>query len=150
MDEKTRLSRGFVVSMTIKSFKRHENVVVHLFRANWNQAEESSYPWEQILGDPIKTGQNCDPGGSRKVFLETFSKEEKEYLISYLHDRYQDKLSAIEVGEIPLPIPLGLAPLSEIQDGGPFGILRLEDVPNYPLEFTVHGIYNLSSHNPLE
>ncbi len=140
--------RGYVLSMVISQFRGHKDVEVHLFRSHWEGEEESQYDWEKLLGQPLHKDQPIDPEGSRKVFLETFSQTEKKALLSYLQERYADRLSAVKANLLPLPIPIGLTPLSSVAEDERFGRIHLHKIPNYPLEFAVEGLFSLSQHKP--
>lgn len=140
------VDRGYVVSMVVSKFRGHKDVEIHLFRAQCSPQEASSYEWEKLLGDPVRRDQPIDPEGSRNVFLETFSRREKEALISYLQDRYADKLTSVKASLLPLPIPMGLTPLSSVAEDQRFGRIHLHKIPHYPLEFAVDGLFSLSQH----
>lgn len=140
------VGRGFVVSMVVSNFRGHKDVEIHLFRAQWEAEEESQYDWEKILGEPMRRDQPIDPEGSRQVFLETLNREEKDALISYLQRRYADRLSAIKVSLLPLPIPIGMTPLSSVAENQQFGRIHLHKIPKYPLQFAIEGLFSLSQH----
>lgn len=144
--KKPELDRGYVISIVISNFKQHKDVEVHLFRAKWDLEEYSAYDWPEIIGNPIKGAKNIDPMSARKVLLETFTEKEKDEIIHYLQERYQDRLKEIRISVLQLPIPLGLVGLSEIEPQGDIGIIEFEKIPNYKLDFPVHGIYNLKIH----
>ncbi len=145
-DQKLTLDRGYVISIVISNFKQHKDVEVHLFRAKWDPEEYAAYDWPDIIGNPIPQAKEIDPISARKVLLETFSEQEKDQIIQYLKERYKILLKEIRVSVLQLPIPLGLIGLSEIEPQGDIGIIEFEKVPNYPLDFPVHGIYNLKMH----
>ena len=144
--QEPEVDRGYVVSMVVSKFRGHKDVEIHLFRAQSSSQEASSYDWGKLLGDPIRRDQPIDPEGSRQVFLETFSRGEKEALISYLQDRYAHKLTSIKISLLPLPIPMGLTPLSSVAEDQRFGRIHLHKIPHYPLEFDVDGLFSLSQH----
>ncbi len=144
--EKPQLDRGYVISIVIKNFKQHRNVDVHLFRPSWDPEEYQSYDWPEIIGNPLPGVENIDPISSRKVLLETFTEEEKDAIVEYLAKRYETRLKRIRVGIIYLPIPLGLVALSEVEPQGDLGIIKFEEIPNYTLPFSFHGLYNLAKH----
>ena len=133
--------RGYVLSMVVANFRGRQNVEIHLFRPEWNAAEESAYTWDKLLGEPLHKDQPIDPEGSRKVFLETLSRKEKDVLLTYLQDRYADRLVSVQASLLPLPIPIGLTPLSAVAEDERFGCIHLNKVPNYPLDFPIHGLY---------
>ncbi len=140
------LDRGYVISIVIKNFKQHKDVEVHLFRPKWDPEEYSLYDWPEIIGNPIPQAKEIDPISSRKILLETFNEEEKNGIVEYLKDRYQTRLKEIRISTLNLPIPLGLTGLSEIKPQGSIGIIEFEKIPNYPLTFPFHGLYDLSRH----
>lgn len=145
--QKPEFDRGVVLSMVVSQFRGHKDVEIHLFRAHWDADEEAHYDWEKLLGEPLRMDQPIDPKGSRQVFLETLSMEEKETLITYLQERYADRLRSIKASLLPLPIPIGLTPLSSVAEGQRFGRIHLHKVPNYPLQFAVDGLFSLSQHS---
>ena len=138
--------RGFAVSMVVSHFRGHKDVEIHLFRAHWDAEEESRYAWEKLLGEPLRRDQPIDPESSRHVFLETLNREEKDALLDYLQRRYADRLSAIKVSLLPLPIPIGLTPLSSVAQDQRFGRIHLHKIPNYPLQFAIDGVFSISQH----
>ena len=140
--------RGYVLSMVVSQFRGHKDVEIHLFRSHWEGNEEGQYDWERLLGQPIRKDQPIDPEGSREVFLETFSRAEKESLLSYLQERYADRLTSVKASLLPLPIPIGLTPLSSVAEDQRFGRIHLHRVPNYPLRFAVEGLFSLGQHQP--
>lgn len=143
------IDRGFSVSMIIKSFKGRRNVEVHLFRPEWDEAEEADYRWDQLLGDPVSPDVVADPAGSRKVFMESFTPGERDAIIAFLKETYADKLVSIVSRPLSFPIPLGLVPLSSIPEGKDIGIIRFEKIPSYRLGIPMHGLYDLSQHEPM-
>jgi hypothetical protein len=96
----------------------------------------------------MRMDQSIDPEGSRQVFLETLSMGEKESLIAYLRERYADRLQSIKASLLPLPIPIGLTPLSSVAEDQRFGRIHLHKIPNYPLQFAVDGLFSLTQHPP--
>ncbi len=148
--EVPQLDRGYVISIVIKNFKQHRDVDVHLFRPSWDPEEYQAYDWPDIVGNPLPGVDKIDPISSRKVLLETFTRQEKDTIVEYLKDRYNTRLKRIRVGIIYLPIPLGLVALSEIEPQGEIGIIKFEEIPNYPLSFPFHGLYNLAQHPLVE
>ncbi|HMB32151.1 MAG TPA: hypothetical protein VKN82_10030 [Desulfohalobiaceae bacterium] len=146
-DQTPPVDRGYALSIVITTFRGHEDVEVHLFRPNWQEEELAVYDWQQILGDPIRKDREIDPTGSRKVLVETFNSSEKDIILEYLENRYASRLKSIKVSVIPFPIPMGLVPLSEIPQQKNIGLIRFDEIPNYPLNFPFHGIYDLSRHN---
>ncbi|GAB6887299.1 hypothetical protein JCM13304A_07970 [Desulfothermus okinawensis JCM 13304] len=149
-EEQPLLDRGYVISIVITNFKQRRNVEVHLFRPSWDAEEYAQYDWPEIIGNPLPGAKEIDPISSRKVLLETFNQEEKDKIVNYLKERYKDRLKEIRVSILGLPIPLGLVGLSEIKPQGDIGIIEFEKIPNYPLDFVFHGLYNLSRHEEIK
>lgn len=140
------IDRGYVISIVINSFKGFKYVQVHLFRPTWDVQEEEVYDWERLLGNPVRPDQPVDPTGSRQVIMETFTRPEKQELLQYLGRHYQNKLESITVRALQFPVPMGLYPLSAVQEQGKIGKIRFDQLPNYDLDFQVHGLYDLSKH----
>jgi hypothetical protein len=143
------VKKGYTISLIIKKFKGHKDVEVHLFRPDWDEKEALSYDWTKLLGDPIDRDAPIDPLSSRKVLLESFTIEERNMITDYMKKRYVSRLSAINSRPLDFPIPLGLIPLSEIPEDDDIGCIRFEEIPNYTLPFSVHGLYILSQHEPI-
>ncbi len=141
--------RAWVVSMAIKSFKGRKNVTVHLFRADVDVAEMDQYNWDKLLGDPFDPDIKPDPDLSKQVLLEAFTPQERDQLLEYLKSRYQDRVNEVTACPLNLPIPLGLPPLSSIPEGKTIGFIRFNQIPNYTLDFSVHGFYDLAQHDPI-
>ena len=148
-DQSLPTDRAWVVSMTIKSFKGRKDVDVHLFRSDYDEAEMETYDWDKILGDPYDPEVKPDPELSKCVLLEAFTSTERDALLAYLKERYEDRVSAITACPLNLPIPLGLPPLSSIPEGKAIGFIRFDQIPNYTLDFPVHGFYDLAQHEPM-
>lgn len=147
------VDRAWVVTMTIKSFKGRKNVDIHLFRAGYDAETEGldpKYDWNVLIGDPMHPEMDLDPLKTRLTVFESFTIEERDQLIQYIKDRYDERVSSIIAGPLDLPIPLGLPPLSSIPEGKTMGFIRFEKIPNYTLPFVVHGFYDLSQHQPLQ
>ncbi|WP_028574086.1 hypothetical protein [Desulfonatronovibrio hydrogenovorans] len=142
------LDRAYVVSVVIKSFKGRRNVEVHLYRPTWKRSEEDSCNWELILGGSLQ-GKESDLSKSRKVVMESFTEEERDILVDYLEGRYSAKLAAINSMPLSFPVPPGLNPLSGMPENENLGRIRFDQIPNYPLSFAVHGVYDLSMHSPI-
>jgi hypothetical protein len=145
--------RAYVVSVVIRSFKGRRDVEVHLFRpadasSDGGAAEGAGYPWDRLLGEPVEPGRD-DPEGSRKMVLESFTRDERDRLVEYLKERYADRLEAIESRALDFPVPLGLAPLSSVPEGKSIGFIRFDAIPNYTLDFPVRGLYDLARHRPI-
>lgn len=143
------VERAYVISMVIKSFKGRRNVEVHLFRPEFDPQEEQSYDWDTLLGDPVHPELEVDLQKSKRIILESFTKEERDQIVEYLKERYANRLERIESGPLDLPVPLGIPPLSSIPGGKTIGFIHFEAVPNYTLTFPVHGFYDLAQHKPL-
>jgi len=140
--------RAYVLTMTIKTFKGRRDVKVHLFRPVTDEAEFAAYPWANLLGDAIEPGHD-DPEGSKRVLLEAFTRAERDQALDYIQERYAERVSEATSRPMNFPIPKGLVPLSAIPEGKSIGVIRLSDLPNYPLPFPMHGLYDLSQHAPL-
>jgi hypothetical protein len=143
------VDRGYVVSMVVASFKGFENVEVHLYKPRWDESEAGSFNWESLLGEPIRPNAPVDSDGSRKVLLESFSAWERNQVLEYLQKRYSDKLESVSTSVMDFPVPLGLTPLCEVPETETIGRIHLEAVPNFELDFPVHGLYDLSRHQPI-
>ncbi|EPR44103.1 hypothetical protein dsx2_1847 [Desulfovibrio sp. X2] len=143
------IDRGFSLSMVIKSFKGRRNVEVHLFRPEWTAEEQENYRWELMLGGPVAPNVPPDPVGSKQVFMESFGPGERDAIIEFLKKTYEDKLVAIYSAPLSFPIPLGLVPLSSVPEGKDIGIIRFEKIPSYDLGIPLHGLYDLSQHEPM-
>ncbi|WP_291318624.1 hypothetical protein [Desulfonatronospira sp.] len=142
------LERAYVVNMSIKSFKGRKNVEVHLFRGEWDPGELESYDWTAILGKSHQEMEEDDKDAVR-VIMEAFTRSERDQLVQYLQNRYAGRLTAIQSAALPFPVPSGIAPLAAMPEDENMGRIRLEKVPNYPLDFSVHGFYDLSAHPPI-
>ncbi len=140
--------RCHAVSMVIKSFKGRRDVEVHLFRREWDPAEEASYDWDALLGAPLEGGP-ASPEQTRQVLLESFTAEERDRIIDYLKDQYATRLSSITSRPLDLPVPMGLPPLCSLSEGKNIGFIRFEKIPSYSLGLPMHGLYDLSRHPPL-
>ncbi|MDY0275899.1 MAG: hypothetical protein RBR42_10785 [Desulfomicrobium sp.] len=140
-------SRGFTATMTIRSFKGRKDVVVHLFRPYQDPGDGDNYNWTQLIDH--SQDANSERSDSREVILESFTKEELEQIVQYLHSRYADRLVEIRTNALRYPLPMGLVPLKAMPEGKDMGRIRFEIVPNYPLSFIMHGFYDLSQHKPL-
>ncbi len=144
------VERVYTVSMIIRSFKGRRNVEVHLFRPDYDMdAEEGQYSWDKLIGDPVHPDVQVNLDSPRRILLESFTLEERDAVVQYLKDRYDERLAAIASGPLALPIPLGMPALSEIPGGKTLGFIHFERVPNYTLPFVVHGLYDLAQHEPL-
>lgn len=148
-DYKLPVDRAWTVSIVIKSFKGRKNVAVHLFRPAWDPAEAKAYEWDALLGDPIDPDLPISLESSRRVLLESFTPPERDALVDYLKNRYQDKLAAIHACPLNFPIPLGLTALSELTEGKEIGFIHFDRIHNYSLPFPVRGFFDLSQHKPI-
>ena len=145
------VARGYVLSMTIRSFKGRRDVEVHLYRSAWSKDEVDAYNWSKILGGSIerKGAEPADPDGSKKVLLEAFTLEERDLILKYLNETYASRLSKVTAMPLGFPIPRGLMPLSSFPEGKSIGIIKLDKIPTYPLPFKMRGLYDLSLHKPM-
>ncbi|MFW5486896.1 MAG: hypothetical protein ACNI3A_00470 [Desulfovibrio sp.] len=142
------IDRGFTLSMVIKSFKGRKNVEVHLFRPEWPEEDNNAYRWDKMLGDPVDP-THTDPIGSRQVFLETFGPGERDNIVEFLQKQYGERLASITSMPLSFPIPLGMTPLSAVGEGKNIGLIRFEKLPSYTLGIPMHGLFDLSQHEPL-
>jgi hypothetical protein len=141
--------RGHVATICIRAFKGRRDVLVHLFRPDW-APEEAGYDWSELVQEDPDTDPSARRGDSRAVLLESFTREEMDQIVEYLAIRYADRLTRISVNSLEFPLPAGLLPLSSMPEGKDIGRIRFEIVPRYPLPFTVHGLYDLSQHKPMD
>ncbi|GAB6057760.1 hypothetical protein [Desulfonatronum parangueonense] len=148
-EQKLPVPRAHALTMVIKSFKGRRNVEVHLYRAGWRAEEMEAQDWDTLLGAPISPDTEIPLENSKKVLMEAFTAEERDQLVAYLQHRYGEKLESISSCYLDFPIPKGLAALSDVPEGKSVGRLRLETVPQFTLPFPVHGLYDLSQHEPL-
>ncbi|MEF3698401.1 hypothetical protein [Desulfolutivibrio sp.] len=148
-DNKLPVARAYSLSIVIKSFKGRKDVEVHLFRPTWDAAEEKLYDWNALMGDLLAPDLEVSLESCRRVVLEAFTEEERDQLVTYLKDRYQDRLAAIRSCSLNFPIPLGLVALSELAEGKDSGFVNFDKVLNFPLPFAVRGFFDLSQHRPL-
>ncbi|KUG29342.1 hypothetical protein ASZ90_000760 [hydrocarbon metagenome] len=148
-DNKLPIDRAYTLSIVIKSFKGRKDVEVHLFRPEWDKAEEKQYDWNALMGDLLVPDLEVSLESCRRVVLEAFTEKERDQLVGYLKDRYQDRLAAIRSCSLNFPIPLGLVALSELSEGKDSGFVNFDKVPNFPLPFAVRGFFDLSQHRPL-
>ena len=140
--------RGHVATICIRAFKGRKDVLGHLFRPQWDPAEEPSYPWTELVQeDKALAGGR---GNSREVVLESFTAAEMDQIVAYLANRYADRLTRISTNVLDFPLPGGLLPLRSMPEGKDIGRSRFEIVPGYPLPFAVHALYDLSQHKPMD
>ncbi|PTN38270.1 hypothetical protein [Desulfonatronum sp. SC1] len=148
-EKEPAVPRAHVITMAIKSFKGRRNVEVHLYRVGWKPEEMDAYDWDHLLGEPMQADTPIPHENSKKVLLEAFTPEERDQVVAYLQQRYGEKLASISACALDFPIPKGLAALSDVPEGKSVGRIRLETVPQFTLPFPVHGLYDLSQHEPL-
>ena len=141
--------RGHVATICIRAFKGRRDVLVHLFRPEWTP-QDDGYPWSELVQEDSGTDPATHRGDRRAVLLESFTREEMDQIVDYLATRYADRLTRISVNSLEFPLPAGLRPLSSMPEGKDIGRIRFEIVPRYPLAFTVHGLYDLSQHKPMD
>ena len=141
------VDRGYAISMVIATFRGHANVEVHLFRPTWDEGDYHSYPWEELIGGAVTDNLSSRAEDAKRVMLETFTADESQRLMDYLAERYRDRLTEIRCNVLEFPVPLDLVPLSSAQVTESVGMLELDRIPNYPLDFPVRGIYDLSRHS---
>ncbi len=138
--------RGHVATVCIRAFKGRKDVLVHLFRPQWDPAEEGGYPWAELVREDAAGGR----GNSREVLMESFTAAEMDRIVEYLAGRYAERLTRISTNVLEFPLPGGLLPLRSMPEGKDMGRIRFEIVPGYLLPFTVHGLYDLSQHKPMD
>jgi hypothetical protein len=143
------VDRAWTVSMVIKTFKGRKDVTVHLFRPEWDPADEEIYDWDVLLGDPVDPDLPVSLASSRRVLMEAFTEEERDALVDYIKTRYQDKVSEVHACALNFPIPLGLTALSELTEGKDIGFIHFDKIPNYTLSFPARGFFDLSQHRPI-
>lgn len=141
--------RGFTATMTIRSFKGRKDVLVHLFRPQRIQGEDQDYDWNQLIDVHEQGPVDAERGDTKEVILETFTQDELEQLVTYLSTRYKDRLVNLSTNVLHYPLPPGLIPFSTLPEGKDMGRIRFEIVPNYPLDFVIHGFYDLGQHKPV-
>lgn len=143
------IQRGYALSMIIKSFKGRRDVEVHLFRPEWNDADETEIKWDNIFGSPAALDAVPNEEKDRKIILESFTKDERDQVVDYLKDHYSSRLESIFSTPMEFPVPTGLPPLSSITEGKDIGLIKFEKVPHFDLPFALRGLYNLGAHRPL-
>ncbi|WP_320175701.1 hypothetical protein [Maridesulfovibrio sp.] len=141
--------RGYAVSMVIKSFKGRRDVEVHLFRPEWDEADENKIKWDNLFGSPATLDAIPDAKKDRMIVLESFTMEERDQVVEYLKDHYSSRLESIFSTPMEFPVPTGLPPLSSITEGKDIGLIKFEKVPHFDLPFALRGLYNLGAHRPL-
>ncbi len=144
------------IRITIRSFKGRRNVEAHIFRWEpWLLAEDTAaYDWNALLAtEPAP----CAPAGiaagspddAKYALLEGFTEAERDAVIHFLALRYESRLERIDSCPMELPVPLGVTPLSSVSPGKTLGFIRFDHVREYPLPFTLRGVYDLAQHEPL-
>ena len=141
--------RGYAVSMVIKSFKGRRDVEVHLFRPEWDEADENEIKWDNLFGSPATLDAIPNEKKDRKIVLESFTMEERDKVVDYLKEHYSSRLESIFSTPMEFPVPTGLPPLSSITEGKDIGLIKFEKVPHFNLPFALRGLYNLGAHRPL-
>lgn len=142
--------RGFVATISIRSFKGRRDVLVHLFRPVPAGQPEPDYDWDQLVHHDQDFTLSSGRGDTREVIRESFSRDELDSIVAYLAGRYADRLTSITTNALRFPLPAGLLPLRSMPEGKDMGRIRFEIVPGYPLPFPVHGLYDLSQHKPMD
>ncbi len=133
------------LSMTIRSFKGHQDVEVHLFRGSWDDSLENGIDWTDLLSSD--TAEGTQKG--RTIILESFSAEERDRIINYLKRQYSTRVTAIRSTPLTFPVPKGLSGLSESIPNENIGIIDFEKIPSYTLDLPLKGLYDLSRHPPI-
>jgi hypothetical protein len=143
------IDRVHAISIIIRSFKGRRDVEVHLFRPSYDESNMNQYDWAELIGGPLEPGIEYDKDSSKRIILEAFTPDERDKIVTYLTERYSDRVSRLDSCPLDLPIPAGLPPLSTYPEGKSIGFIRFDEIPNYPLDFTFRGLYDLSRHEPL-
>lgn len=134
--------RAHSLTMVIRSFKGRRDVAVHLFRARWDQGEETDAAFAGL----VESGTGPD---SRRIILESFTADERDLIVNYLKEQYSTRLTAIGSNPLSFPVPAGLAGFTEVQPGKDGGFIEFEKIPSYPLRFPLRGYFDLSLHPPI-
>ncbi len=140
--------RGYIITITIKSFKGRREVEVHLFRSQWDKEEMDIYDWDVLIGARLP-GSPGDKYSSRRVILESFTKDERDRVVTFLKKQYATRLSSIEARTMDFPVPLGLPALSDMKAGKDIGFILFEKIPSYSLDIPLRGLFDLSRHEPM-
>ncbi len=140
--------RGYVITMSIKSFKGRREVEVHLFRSQWDDEEMDIYDWDVLIGKPLP-GSPGDKYSSRRVILESFTEDERDRIVDFLKKQYATRLESIEARTLDFPVPLGLPALSDMEAGKDIGFILFEKIPSYNLGIPLSGLFDLSQHEPM-
>lgn len=143
------VERAHVLSMTIKAFKGRRDVDIHLFRACWNQEEESSFDWNTLLAPTREDDDTTELPECRNIVLEAFTEDERDTIINYLKAQYSTRITSITSSTLSFPIPAGLMPLSNVEEGKSIGFIIFEKIPSYSLGLPLKGLYDLSLHPPI-
>ncbi len=144
--------RAFSLSMTVRTFKGRRDVDIHLFRHSWDQAEEQAYDWDTLIGPPLDVDTPVSPvetAGSRLVLLESFTRKERDMIVDFLTQQYQDRLTAIRSRPLTFPIPSGLTGLSQVRAGENIGLVDFSRIHSYTLPIPLRGLYDLNQHKPI-
>ncbi|ACV68088.1 hypothetical protein [Desulfohalobium retbaense] len=142
------VDRAHVLRATISLFKGCRDVEVHLFRAKWSPQEVQAYNWDRLVTPPAEADDKRAVHNTRTFVLEAFTEKERDQLVSYFQDHYEDRISRLEGHTLEFPLPAGITPLSSVEATGEMGLILFEKIPHYSLPFTVHGFYDLSRHTP--
>lgn len=143
------IDRAYVISMVINSFKGRKDVEVHLFRPAQEDPDSTDYDWKTLIDDHHHPDVPRDEETTRRFILEAFTEEERDTVVEYLKERYKDRVSSITSCTVEFPVPIGLPALSSMPEGKTIGFIRFDRIPNYPLDFPMHGLYDLAQHEPL-
>ena len=131
------------VSMTIRSFKGRRDVDVHLYRCEWDAADETPLDWSAIIHG------GSDEDSSKTVVMESFTTEERDRIVNYLKEQYSTRLTAINSAPLGFPVPAGLKGLSQIEAGKDIGFIDFMKIPSYSLGIPMRGLYDLNQHPPI-
>lgn len=149
-DEKRKLERIYIAAATLKNFRGQELAEVQLFRPIANEAEIEPLRGKGYVGEPdismpkeLLTGATEDAALS--CLLEAFTKEEIERIIEYLQKRYANVIDTLSIGKMDMPVPLGIGPLGALPAGENSGFIHFDNAPDYPLNFSFKGYYDLNS-----
>ncbi|SHI67623.1 hypothetical protein ACQ0P8_03055 [Halodesulfovibrio aestuarii] len=149
----TPIDRIYAMTIVIRSFKGRKHVEVHLFRSDIPEEERQDTnllrcidtDYEKQKLSPDLTGTLED---TKEMILESFTKEERDMIISYLEERYQTRLEGIFAAPLSFPVPQGTMPLASIPEGKSMGFIKFDKVHEYPLPFNFRGFYDLDQHEP--
>lgn len=148
------LERIYIVTIILNAFKGRRHVEAHLFRHGADTAELAALLDMDVVGPPdpsipAQVLQGATREAALRCILEAFTQEECKALTEYLETRYAEHIEKIAVCPLDMPVPLGVAPLSNIPEGKTTGFICFDKAPDYPLPFVVRAFYDLDSHEPL-